>query len=94
MSDTNNFTQVQTTTPAKGNLVLSVNEPTPMWATWGFRIVFLLTTAISIWLAGTHLVSDANKVEIIVAMKAIDVAVWGLGKMLGIQKPEIETDEK
>lgn len=91
-SETNQ--QVQATTPAKGNLVVSINAPTPMWATWIFRIVFLLTTAISIWLAGTHLVSDANKVEIIVDMKAIDVAVWGLGKMLGIKKPEIETDEK
>lgn len=68
--------------------VISIAAPTPMWATWLFRIVFVLTSAASIWIAATQLVSDANKAEIMLALKCLDVIVWGVGRMLGVKKDE------
>jgi len=84
----------ETTQPAevtqqvKGNLVVSFNQPTPKWATIVFRAVFLLTTAISLWISGTNLVQEGSKVEVMLALKCLDVMVWGAAQSLGIKPPE------
>lgn len=72
--------------------VISIDKPTPAWATWAFRIVFVITTALSIWIASTKMVSDANKVEIMVAFKAFDFVIWGIGRGLGVKKEDYDTD--
>jgi len=79
--------QQQTVT---GKTVLSFTKPTPMWATWVFRIVFLLTTAGAIWVAATGLIPQNSKVEIMLAMKVLDVIIWGIGKGIGVDKSEFE----
>lgn len=90
MTGQTDTTEVLTTDSVKGKLRLSISDPTPMWATWIFRIVFLLTTGAAIWVAGTKLIATDNKIEIMLALKTIDFMIWGLGKLLGIQKPDIE----
>ena len=72
--------------------VISINKPTPSWATWVFRIVFVLTTAASIWIAATGLIPDPAKVEIMTAFKSIDFIVWGIGRGLGVKKEQFDTD--
>lgn len=71
-------------------LVLSLTLPTPVWATWVFRAVFLLTTALTIWIAGTGLISESVKVEIMVALKALDVLIWGAARFIGIKKRDLD----
>lgn len=71
-------------------LVLSLTLPTPRWATWVFRAVFLLTTALTIWIAGTSLISESAKVELMVAFKALDVLIWGAGRFIGIKKRDFD----
>lgn len=75
---TNNFT-------AK-SLVLE----TPRWAKVMFRIVFLLTTAFTLFVAGTTLIDDNVKFEVMLAVKSLDVMIYGISKMFGIEKEEIE----
>ena len=70
--------------------VVSFNKPTPTWATWVFRVVFFMTTGLSVWIAATNLIDDAGKVEIMTALKALDFVVWGIGKGLGVKKEDYE----
>ena len=70
--------------------VVSFNQPTPAWATWVFRVVFFMTTGLSIWIASTNLIDDGGKVEIMTALKALDFVVWGIGKGLGVKKEDYE----
>lgn len=70
--------------------VVSFNKPTPEWATWVFRIIFVLTTGASVWIAATGLIDAQNKVEIILVMKILDFVVWGIGKGLGVEKSQFE----
>lgn len=74
----------------RAKTVFSVTLPTPRWATWAFRIVFILTTAISVYVAGSGFISEAAKVEIMVILKALDVLIWGVGRFIGIKKEDFE----
>lgn len=68
--------------------VISLNAPTPRWATIVFRIVFVLTKAASVWVAATTLVSNNAKVEILLAFATADGVFWGIGKLLGVEPVE------
>lgn len=84
--------QVTTTEQTEGKLVVSFNRPTPAWATWVFRSIFVVTTAITlIFLPATHLIAEANKFEIALWLKGLDFIVWGIGRGLGIKKTDFET---
>lgn len=72
--------------------VVSINKPTPRWATWAFRVVFCLTTAASVWVAATELIKKENKTEIMVAFKAFDFVIWGIGRGLGVKKVDFEEE--
>jgi len=72
--------------------VISLSAPTPKWATWIFRIVFFLTTAISFWIAGTKLIQDDLKIELMLALKAFDVFIWGCSKGIGVKKEDFEQE--
>ncbi len=68
-----------------------VTVQTPQWATWMFRITFLLTTVITGWIAATNLFPQATKYEITIFLKVVvDPLIWGLSKMFGVQ---VKTDE-
>jgi hypothetical protein len=61
-----------------------ISVKTPKWAKWTFRIVFMLTTAAAGWVAGTNLIDQSLKVEIMLVFKLIDPIVFGLSKMFGV----------
>ena len=61
---------------------ITVNTPT--WAKWVFRIVFMITTAAVGWVAGTNLIDQSIKVELMLVLKLIDPIVFGLSKMFGV----------
>jgi len=86
MSD--NIEAEKTVTVPNAKTVVSFNLPSPVWATWVFRIVFLLTTAAGVWVAATGMIATQNKVEILLAMKVFDVLIWGIGRGLGVKKED------
>lgn len=77
----------------KNKTVLSFRKPTPAWATWVFRIVFLLTTAAAIVISSEPGITDHIKVKLGVYLKAIDFVIWGIGRGIGVTKEDF-TDEK
>lgn len=62
---------------------------TPTWAKNMFRITFIVTSAFTIFLAGTNLFPEAAKYELMLGLKALDALVYGLSKMFGV---EIKTE--
>lgn len=66
----------------------AVNAPKPAWATWLFRSVAILTTVSAFWIGGTALMKNEAKVEVILAMKALDMLVLGFSNLFGIVIPE------
>lgn len=63
----------------------ALSSPTPPWSKWMFRITFLLTSVITIWLAGTQLIPDNIKLEVSLILKAVDALVFGFSKMFGVK---------
>ncbi|MBK7110460.1 MAG: hypothetical protein KA954_12010 [Chitinophagales bacterium] len=82
--------KVEVVKEVQGKTVLSFSKPTPLWATWTFRIVFLLTTAATIIIAGETHIPDDVKTRIFLYMKGLDFVVWGIGRGLGINKTDVE----
>jgi|GEM_PF-1977834 len=62
----------------------AVSAPTPVWASWLFRSVFILTSAVTIWIAGTELISKGAKVEWMLLLKMADALAFGFSKLFGI----------
>lgn len=92
MADENVTTQpAEVKTQATGTTTFgipSLSRPTPMWVTWVFRVVLILTTAFSAWVAVTGLLQPSAKVEILLLAKGIDFTVWGLGRFVGIKRED------
>jgi hypothetical protein len=65
--------------------VLSVAKPTPMWATWLFRIVFILTGVVTFIVLSDPGISDALKIRLSVYLKGLDMAVWSITRMIGVE---------
>jgi len=68
----------------------SIVLETPRWAKITFRIVFLLTTAFTFFIAGTTLIEESVKFELMLGVKSLDVLIYGISKMFGIEKEEIQ----
>jgi len=62
----------------------ALTNRTPLWAKNMFRITFILTSAISVFVAGTQLISEDAKFEWMLALKSLDVIIYGLSKMFGV----------
>ncbi len=58
---------------------------TPLWARNMFRITFILTSAVTIFIAGTNLFSEGMKYELMLGFKALDAVIYGLSKMFGVE---------
>jgi predicted DNA repair protein MutK len=56
----------------------------PGWANWAFRITIIVTTVAVFWVGGTNLISQDNKIEVMLALKTLDALVLGLSKLFGI----------
>lgn len=84
----NQTKEVQTTAETKGTLSFSVKYPTPMWATWVFRVEFFANKAFLFYLAGAD-GFDAHTIKMAILIAGtVDMFVWGIGKSLGIKPPE------
>lgn len=66
----------------------ALNAPTPLWATYVFRTVIILTTVLSAWVAATNLIDEGNKFEVILVLKGLDTLTWGLSRMFGVVKDD------
>lgn len=66
----------------------SIVLETPRWAKIMFRIVFLITTAFTLFIAGTNLIEETLKFELMLAVKSLDVFIYGISKMFGIEKEQ------
>lgn len=63
----------------------AITKKTPSWANWMFRITFIITSAITIFIIGTNLFEENIKYEIMLALKAIDAAIYGFSRLFGIE---------
>lgn len=61
---------------------------TPTWAKNIFRVTILLTSVITVYVAGTNLIVDLHKVEIMLVLKVIDSLVFGFSKLIGVEITE------
>jgi hypothetical protein len=71
---------------AGGKTVLSFVKPTPMWATWIFRIVFVLTGVATFIIASDPGITESLKVRLGVYLKGFDMLVWGVTRAIGIEQ--------
>ena len=62
----------------------AITSPTPEWAKWVFRIVAIITTVAAFWVAGTTFIVEPIKVEIMLALKGLDMLVLLLSKAFGV----------
>jgi hypothetical protein len=63
----------------------ALQSRTPTWAKNMFRITFVVTTAFTIFMAGTNLFSEGVKYEVMLGLKALDGLIYGLSKMFGVE---------
>jgi len=62
----------------------AMNSPTPQWAKYMFRSVAVLTTILAFWIAGTSLIQESYKIEIMLGLKSLDMLTLAFSKMFGI----------
>lgn len=62
----------------------AISSPTPKWANYIFRTVLIITTAFTIWLAGTQLIAESAKFELTLVAKIVDFLAWGIGRLFGL----------
>lgn len=62
----------------------ALNAPVPSWANWVFRIVAVVTTVLAFYIAGTNLIAEQWKVEVLLGLKALDMLTLGLSKLFGV----------
>jgi len=80
--------EVETTKEIKGKTVLSFKEPTPVWATWVFRIEFFLNKALMMYFSGTsHQISDLS--DKILILTIVDFVTWGIAQSIGVKKSDV-----
>lgn len=91
MTDNKETVQVTKEIP-KGKLTFgNVNNPTPMWATWLFRIEFVASKAVLMWITATTLITNPTTVkELVLILTVIDFATWGFGRLIGVKKADYE----
>lgn len=62
-----------------------IQQTTPMWALWMFRITFLVTKIVVGYIAATNLLSPESKYEVTLFLTLlIDPLAFGLSKMFGV----------
>ena len=66
----------------------AIVSETPEWAKWTFRIVFAITGVATFIIAGDPSIPDDLKVRIGVYLKGIDMLVFTVSKMFGVEVKE------
>jgi hypothetical protein len=65
--------------------ITQVGNETPLWAKWMFRITFIITTALTGWIAATSLFPQETKYEITIFLKLfVDPVIYMVSKLFGI----------
>lgn len=67
-----------------------LKHPTPVWATWLFRVEFVLNKVALYVLGSTSLVSPDNVKESLIWIAALDMLIWGLARFIGEKKESYE----
>lgn len=62
----------------------AVNAPSPQWAKWIFRGTAILTTVLAFYVAGTQLIPEQWKVEVMLGLKSLDMLTLGFSKLFGL----------
>lgn len=69
----------------------AIMNESPKWARWMFRVTFIVTTAITGYVAATNHFTDSQKYEITLVLKLlIDPIVFGISKMFGVDPSKEE----
>jgi hypothetical protein len=76
--------EVEVKKEVTGHAVLSFTKPTPAWATWIFRVVFILTGVATFIVLGDNAIDDSLKTRLALYLKGIDMAVWAMTRAIGI----------
>ena len=63
----------------------AIVSETPEWAKWTFRIVFAITGVATFIIAGDPSIPDDVKVRIGVYLKGVDMLVFTISKMFGVE---------
>ena len=63
---------------------------TPTWAKNAVTVTFVLTSAFTIFIAGTNLFPENIKFELMLGIKSLDVLIAGLAKMVGVTYEKTE----
>lgn len=84
--------EVEKTEMVTGKTVVSLNLPTPKWATWIFRTEFVLNKAAMMYLSGTGSIPADKIKEYILILTIVDFVVWVAGRFLGVKKQTIEDE--
>lgn len=72
----------------------SLAKKTPLWARWAFRIVFILTTGATGYIAATNLIPQETKYELTLILKLlIDPLVYSLSKFFGEEKETMAKED-
>lgn len=61
-----------------------ITKETPRWATWMFRIVFLLTTVAIFVIGSDEAIAASVRVRLGIYLKAFEMVIYGLSKMFGV----------
>lgn len=72
--------------------ISQVLNKTPNWAIWMFRIVFILTTVATFVIASDPSISDDLKVRIGVYLKGLDMLIFSISKLFGVDVKQNETN--
>lgn len=79
---------------AERKTVLSINKPTPSWANWLFRVVFLLNKVVVAIVAADPGIDDQTKVRIGLYLSGLDTLCWSISRMLGVKIQEDESKKE
>lgn len=71
--------------------VKALNSTTPKWAKNMFRVTLLLTSVASYVIVSDETVAAETAERIILYLRALDLLVYGLSKMFGVEIQENES---
>lgn len=68
--------------------VVSISKPTPMWATWVFRVVLIVATILNTSIVQAPRISQEVKLDIVYWSGIAVALVWALSRALGVDLEE------
>lgn len=66
-----------------------VNKPTPIWAKYTFRIVFLILSVSVFMVSDYPGLAETTKLVMLKWFSGINMLVWGLSKLFGIDEKQV-----